>query len=76
MHILEQHFTGQAGIDIRWKAWLPDAEPKAVLVVAHGFGEHIDRYMNLVNAAVPRGYAVYGPDHRGHGKSAGVRGIH
>ncbi len=73
MHILEQHFTGQAGIDIRWKAWLPDAEPKAVLVVAHGFGEHIDRYMNLVNAAVPRGYAVYGPDHRGHGKSAGVR---
>ena len=73
MNSLEEHFTGQEGIDLRWKAWVPDTDPRAVLVVAHGFGEHVDRYMNLVNAAVPRGFAVYGLDHRGHGKSGGVR---
>lgn len=68
-------FTGQAGIAIRWKAWLPDDAPKAVLVIAHGFGEHMDRYANVVNAAVPRGFAVYGPDHRGHGRSEGYRAL-
>ncbi len=72
---VEETFVGQAGLKIRWKSWLPEGDPKAVLVVAHGFGEHIDRYGNLVDAAIPRGYAVYGPDHRGHGKSEGTRAL-
>lgn len=72
---VEDTFVGQAGLKIHWKAWLPEAEPKAVLMVAHGFGEHIDRYANLVSAAIQRGYAVYGPDHRGHGKSEGTRAL-
>ena len=73
MRAFEEHFTGEAGIDIRWKSWLPDGDPKAIVVVAHGFGEHIARYMNLVNAATGRGLGVFGPDHRGHGTSGGVR---
>jgi alpha-beta hydrolase superfamily lysophospholipase len=36
-------------------------------------GEHIGRYHNLVNHVVPLGYAVYGLDHQGHGKSEGTR---
>jgi alpha-beta hydrolase superfamily lysophospholipase len=75
MKTIEESFNGQAGVNIQWKAWLPDTDPVGVIVVAHGFGEHIDRYMNLVNAAVPRGYAVYGPDHRGHGRSGGERAL-
>ena len=75
MKTIDDYFTGQTGLNIRLKAWLPDSPPVGVIVVAHGFGEHIDRYMNLVNAAVPRGYAVYGPDHRGHGRSGGVRAL-
>lgn len=71
----EGRFTGQAGVGIHWQAWLPDGDPKAVIVVAHGFGEHIGRYGNLVDAVVPRGYAVYGPDHRGHGRSEGHRAL-
>ncbi len=66
-------FTGEAGVNIHWQAWLPDDAPKAVIVVAHGFGEHIGRYGNVVDAVVPHGYAVYGPDHRGHGRSGGTR---
>lgn len=75
MKTVDETFSGRAGITIFWKAWLPETEPVAILVVAHGFGEHIDRYANLVNAALPRGFAVYGPDHRGHGRSAGVRAL-
>lgn len=47
--------------------------PKAVLLLAHGLTEHSGRYMNLVNAALPRGYAVYALDHYGHGRSEGRR---
>lgn len=52
-----------------YQAWLPSGEVKAVLMVVHGLGEHSGRYMNIVNHLVPLGYAVYGLDHVGHGKS-------
>ena len=45
----------------------------AVLLVAHGFGEHSGRYENVVSHFVPLGYAVYALDHRGHGRSDGGR---
>lgn len=41
----------------------------------HGFGEHGGRYHNVVPALVERGLAVYGYDHRGHGRSTGQRGF-
>ena len=47
--------------------------PRAVVVVAHGLGEHSGRYGNVVQALVPRGYAIYAIDHRGHGRSGGPR---
>jgi acylglycerol lipase len=46
---------------------------RAVLLIAHGFAEHSGRYGNVVNHFVPRGYAVYALDHRGHGRSDGER---
>ncbi|MFO7584597.1 MAG: alpha/beta hydrolase [Anaerolineales bacterium] len=66
-------FEGARGAQIFYQSWLPDGEVKAVLLVAHGLGEHSGRYMNLVNQVVPRGYAVYGLDHFGHGNSDGTR---
>lgn len=69
----EGEFTGERGVRIWYQSWRPEA-PKAILVVAHGLGEHSGRYGNLVNYLVPRGYAVYALDHRGHGRSGGPRG--
>ncbi len=69
----EGNFKGTANFNLYWKCWLPDGEVKAVILVAHGLGEHISRYHNLVNKVVPLGYAIYGLDHRGHGKSEGQR---
>lgn len=69
----EGYFKGTGNFNLYWKAWLPDGQTKAIILVAHGLGEHINRYTNLVNFALPRGLAVYGLDHQGHGKSEGRR---
>jgi acylglycerol lipase len=69
----EGNFRGTGNFKLYWKCWLPDGQVKAIVVVAHGLGEHICRYHNLVNNIVPLGYAVYGLDHQGHGKSEGKR---
>ena len=68
-------FGGARGIKIAWRAWLPDAEPRAVLVIAHGAGEHIGRYEHVAERLVSERYAVYGLDHRGHGLSEGPRAL-
>lgn len=69
----EGTFTGVRGSGIYYQGWLPDGPVKAVLVFVHGLAEHSGRYLNLVNHFVPLGYAVYGFDHIGHGKSGGPR---
>jgi alpha-beta hydrolase superfamily lysophospholipase len=73
MNHIEGNFKSVRNIDIYYQAWLPDGDVKAVLFVVHGLGEHCGRYMNHVNRFVPLGYAVYGLDHIGHGKSGGQR---
>jgi alpha-beta hydrolase superfamily lysophospholipase len=69
----EGHFKGTDNFNLYWRCWLPDGDAKAVILIAHGLGEHVSRYGNLVNKVVPLGYAVYGLDHQGHGKSEGQR---
>jgi len=68
------NFKAHDGTSIYWKGWTPDNAPKAVVHVIHGYAEHIDRYGNVVGELLPAGYAVFGTDHRGHGKSEGKRG--
>jgi alpha-beta hydrolase superfamily lysophospholipase len=43
-------------------------------VIAHGLGEHQGRYREVVEHLQARGFAVTTYDHRGHGKSDGLRG--
>jgi acylglycerol lipase len=73
MNHKEGKFVGYKGLKLYYQYWLPDKKPKAVLLVAHGLAEHSGRYKNLVNYFVPKGYAIYALDHRGHGKSEGTR---
>ncbi len=70
----DSQFKGRDDLNLYYQCWLPDDEPKAILLVVHGLAEHSGRYSNLVNYFVPRGYGVYGYDQRGHGKSDGLRG--
>lgn len=75
MNHSEGTFAGAGGLELFEQHWRPDGEPRAVLVIVHGIGEHSGRYPNVVNRLVSRGYAVYGFDHRGHGRSPGQRGF-
>lgn len=70
----EGGFRGHKNLDLYYQSWLPDEGTKAILLVVHGWAEHSGRYTNLVDYIVPKGYAVYALDHRGHGKSEGKRG--
>jgi acylglycerol lipase len=69
----EGFFKGVRDANIYFQSWLPENEPNTVLLIVHGLAEHSGRYMNIVNHFVPLGYAVYGMDHLGHGKSDGKR---
>ncbi|WP_327399726.1 lysophospholipase [Streptomyces sp. NBC_01288] len=51
----------------------PHEHPRYVALVAHGYGEHIGRYAELAAVLLTNGAAVFGPDHQGHGTSAGER---
>lgn len=55
--------------DIHAVKWLPDTEPKAILQIAHGVTEYIERYEELAKYFTNKGFIVCGNDHIGHGKS-------
>jgi len=66
----EGTFQGVGSLSLFYQSWQPEGEAKGVLAIVHGFGEHCGRYSHIVNHLVPQGFAVYGFDHRGHGRSA------
>ncbi|BBF99437.1 MULTISPECIES: alpha/beta hydrolase [Pseudonocardia] len=70
---VQGRLPGVGGIELFWQGWLPDGDPTGVLLVSHGIGEHSGRYGSVVDALRPDGWAVYGLDHRGHGRSGGPR---
>ncbi len=51
---------------------LPD--PRAAVLLLHGFGEHCRRYDGVVRRLNGAGVSVYRIDVRGHGRSGGPRG--
>ena len=55
------------------QSWVPEGKLKAVIILAHGLGEHSGRYATLIEFLNALGYAVYSWDHPGHGKSGGER---
>ena len=48
----------------------PQEKPRAVVQIAHGMGEHAQRYAWVAQQLNEAGFAVYANDHRGHGLTA------
>jgi acylglycerol lipase len=71
----EGRFDGAHGVEIFWQAWTPAAAIRAVVLLAHGASEHSGRYAWVAERLVDSGYALYAPDHRGHGRSDGRRAV-
>ena len=73
MKIEEWSFDGTRG-RLAARVWSDDErQPRHVVLIAHGYGEHIGRYDHVAAALVDHGAIVYGLDHMGHGKSDGER---
>jgi alpha-beta hydrolase superfamily lysophospholipase/sulfatase maturation enzyme AslB (radical SAM superfamily) len=70
----EGMFQGVGGLPLHGQCWHPEQEPRAVVGILHGHGEHSGRYLNVVHSLLSHGYAVCAFDHRGHGRSRGQRG--
>jgi len=70
----EGQLEGVGGLKLFTQAWLPDGEPRASVVIAHGGAEHSGRYAWVAEQLTARGYAVHALDHRGHGRSEGPPG--
>ena len=58
------------GTQIAAYRWDPEGEPRAAVQIAHGMGEHAQRYDHVAAELTRAGYVVYAQDHRGHGASA------
>lgn len=75
-------FTGTGGINLYYQSWHPQPNTDTILtenryaiaVIIHGLGSHSGLFTNVVKHLVSAGYAVYGLDMRGHGRSQGQRG--
>lgn len=61
-------FTDAYGIPIVYDVH-EAAQPRAVVQLLHGVGEHAGRYGALIEALVADGFTVYADDHRGHGRT-------
>src|SRR4051794_30330803 len=64
------------GTDLSLRRWpAPDAaQRRGTLLLLHGLGDHCGRYAHVADALTPLGLDVVAYDHRGHGRSEGVRG--
>jgi alpha-beta hydrolase superfamily lysophospholipase len=70
----EGTFAGVGGVPIHWRRFEPATSPRGVVLLSHGYAEHLGRYGHVVDHLTARGLAVAGVDHRGHGRSGGPRG--
>lgn len=68
-------FSSQDGIELFGRAWIsPVPNPKGIVYLVHGLGEHSGRYAHVADALNEAGFHFLGFDLRGHGLSKGKRG--
>lgn len=67
------HWKNASGLNIFAANWSVK-EPRAVIALVHGQGEHIGRYAHVAQWFNRHGIAVLGYDQQGYGRSEGKRG--
>lgn len=69
----ESHINGYDGTELFYQGWFV-SEPKGLLVITHGLGEHSECYNHFANQLNQQNWNVLAWDLRGHGRSEGQRG--
>ncbi|WP_309065607.1 alpha/beta hydrolase [Microbacterium sp.] len=72
MPVRTAEFTDAYGVAIVYDVHEAEGEPRGVVQLLHGVGEHAGRYPKLIQALTGAGFHVYADDHRGHGRT-GIR---
>src|ERR1700742_860752 len=67
-------FQSRDGTQLHERVWPAEGQPLAVVLIVHGYGEHIGRYDQTARDLNKNNLTVRGLDLRGHGQSGGVRG--
>ncbi|WP_299438677.1 alpha/beta hydrolase [uncultured Aquimarina sp.] len=71
MSFSTDRYTTKDGEHIFYYQWKSvNKNPKGVVQIAHGMGEHAGRYERIATLLQEQGYEVYANDHRIHGKSS------
>jgi alpha-beta hydrolase superfamily lysophospholipase len=70
----EFEFKTFDGLSLFGQSWQPEDQPRAVVCLVHGLGEHSGHYAHVANSLIQAGYTLISFDLRGHGKSEGPRG--
>jgi len=73
--IRTDYFQASDGEKLFYHYVAPEGEPRAQVLVAHGYAEHSGRYRHVLTALADAGFAALAPDHRGHGQSAKLLGF-
>ena len=69
----ESYFKGTGDLNIFMRSWQPEAAPRAVMVLVHGFNAHSGYMVWPAEQFAAKGFAVYALDLRGRGRSEGDR---
>jgi len=70
---MDDALTTADGLTLQLRTW-PVERPHGSVLVVHGLGEHIGRYVQVAAHLNEWGWNVVGYDQRGHGTSEGARG--
>ncbi len=71
-NVIETSFVSD-GTEIFYTKWIPE-NVNGILQIAHGMAEYINRYDAFARFMADNGFAVYGEDHRGHGRTGQKQG--
>ncbi|VFQ73899.1 unnamed protein product [Cuscuta campestris] len=70
----EEYVRNCRGVELFTCRWLPFPSPKALVFLCHGYGMECSSFMKGVGTKLASyGYAVFGIDYEGHGRSMGSR---
>lgn len=69
----EGSFEGVGGFKIFTRAWHPEGQARAVVVIVHGFNSHSGHYLWVGEQFANNGIAAHALDLRGRGQSDGER---